>query len=258
MPMPPTKWGSKRANAARRRRIGRRVELLWRRHRVTEVIRAENVTRVLEGEVPVTLVRDVNLQIEHGEFVVIMGPSGSGKSSLLYLLGLLDVPTSGRIEIDGQDTSGLDDDGLTAFRLAKLGYVFQFHFLLAEFSALDNVLLPIRKLAKLGDAEANARALDLLERLGMADQQRKRPSQLSGGQRQRVAIARALANDPLVILADEPTGNLDSVSSANVRSILHDLTHELGKTVVAVTHDASFASVADRRIGLVDGRVNAA
>jgi len=225
---------------------------------MTEVIRAENVTRVLEGEVPVTLVRDVNLQIEHGEFVVIMGPSGSGKSSLLYLLGLLDVPTSGRIAIDGQDTSGFDDDGLTAFRLAKLGYVFQFHFLLAEFSALDNVLLPIRKLAKLDDAEAHARALELLERLGMADQQHKRPSQLSGGQRQRVAIARALANDPLVILADEPTGNLDSAASQNVRDILRTLTRDMGKTVVAVTHDSQFASVADRRIGIVDGRIDMA
>ncbi len=225
---------------------------------MSEVIRAQDVTRTLSGEVPVTLVRDVNLQIERGEFVVIMGPSGSGKSSLLYLLGLLDVPSAGRIAIDGEDTSAFDDDRLTALRLAKLGYVFQFHFLLAEFSALDNVLLPMRKLGRLTDAQAKTRAQHLLERLGMADQQHKRPSQLSGGQRQRVAIARALANDPLVILADEPTGNLDSVSSTNVRDILHDLTHETGKTVVAVTHDSNFASVADRRIGIVDGRIDMA
>ncbi len=225
---------------------------------MSDVIRAEGVTRVLEGEVSVTLVRDVNLQIEHGEFVVIMGPSGSGKSSLLYLLGLLDVPTQGRIAIDGEDTSVLDDDQLTALRLAKLGYVFQFHFLLAEFSALDNVLLPMRKLGRLAEGAAKVRAQELLERLGMADQQHKRPSQLSGGQRQRVAIARALANDPLVILADEPTGNLDSASSANVRDILRTLTRDMGKTVVAVTHDSSFASVADRRIGIVDGRIDMA
>jgi lipoprotein-releasing system ATP-binding protein len=225
---------------------------------VTEVIRVEGVTRRLEGEVPVTLVQDVSLQIQHGEFVVIMGPSGSGKSSLLYLLGLLDVPTRGRIVIDGQDTSNFDDDHLTDFRLAKLGYVFQFHFLLAEFSALANVMLPIRKLGRLSDEAARARALELLERLGMADQQAKRPSQLSGGQRQRVAIARALANDPLVILADEPTGNLDSASSANVRDILRQLTREMNKTVVAVTHDAGFASAADRRIGIVDGRIDLA
>jgi lipoprotein-releasing system ATP-binding protein len=225
---------------------------------VTQVICAEGVTRTLEAEVPVTLVQDVNLQIQRGEFVAIMGPSGSGKSSLLYLLGLLDVPTRGRIVIDGEDTSTFDDDRLTDFRLAKLGYVFQFHFLLAEFSALGNVMLPIRKLGRLDDDAARARALELLERLGLDGQQDKRPSQLSGGQRQCVAIARALANDPLVILADEPTGNLDSASSTNVRDILRQLTTEMKKTVVAVTHDASFASAADRRIGIVDGRIDLA
>ena len=220
------------------------------------VIRVEHVTRTLAGEVPVTLVEDVNLEIGRGEFVCVMGPSGSGKSSLLYLLGLLDVPTSGRIWIDGEDTSGFDDDRLTDFRLARLGYVFQFHFLLAEFSSLDNVALPMRKLRRLDEDAARARARHLLDRLGVGDQAAKRPSQLSGGQRQRVAIARALANDPLVILADEPTGNLDSVSATNVRDILHDLTRELGKAVVAVTHDANFASVADRRVGIVDGRID--
>jgi lipoprotein-releasing system ATP-binding protein len=225
---------------------------------VSALINVEGVTRTLAGEVPVTLVQDVSLQIERGEFVAIMGPSGSGKSSLLYLLGLLDVPTRGRIVIDGEDTSDFDDDRLTDFRLARLGYVFQFHFLLAEFSALGNVMLPMRKLGRLDDDAARQRALELLERLGMADQQAKRPSQLSGGQRQRVAIARALANDPLVILADEPTGNLDSASGANVRDILRGLTRDMNKTVVAVTHDAGFASAADRRIGIVDGRIDMA
>jgi lipoprotein-releasing system ATP-binding protein len=222
------------------------------------VIRVEHVTRTLAGEVPVTLVHDVNLQIERGEFVCVMGPSGSGKSSLLYLLGLLDTPTSGRIWIDGEDTTGFDDDRLTDFRLARLGYVFQFHFLLAEFSVVDNVSLPIRKLGRLADEAARRRAEHLLDQLGLKGQHDKRPSQLSGGQRQRVAIARALANDPLVILADEPTGNLDSVSSANVRDILRGLTRELNKTVVAVTHDAQFAALADRRIGIVDGRIDLA
>ena len=140
--------------------------------------------------------------------------------------------------------------------MANLGYVFQFHFLLAEFSALDNVALPMRKLARLPDEAARERAAQLLDRLGLEGQHGKRPSQLSGGQRQRVAIARALANDPLVILADEPTGNLDSAASANVRSILRALTRDFGKTVVAVTHDGSFAAAADRRIGLVDGRID--
>lgn len=221
-------------------------------------IRVEHVTRTLQGEVPVTLVSDVSLQIERGEFVCVMGPSGSGKSSLLYLLGLLDVPTRGRVWIDGEDTSSFDDDRLTDFRLLRLGYVFQFHFLLAEFSTLDNVSLPMRKLGRVSDEAARARAAELLDRFGLAGQHHKRPSQLSGGQRQRVAIARALANDPLVILADEPTGNLDSVASTNVRDILRNLTHEFDKTVVAVTHDANFASVADRRIGIVDGRIDMA
>ncbi|HSV57983.1 MAG TPA: ABC transporter ATP-binding protein [Variovorax sp.] len=226
---------------------------------MSEVIRLEQVTRTLEGEVPVTLVRDINLSIERGEFVCVMGPSGSGKSSLLYLLGLLDVPSHGRIWIDGQDTSTFDEDQLTNFRLARLGYVFQFHFLLPEFSALDNVLLPIRKLGRLSEDLAKARGAQLLDQLGLEGHHHKRPSQLSGGQQQRVAIARALANDPLVILADEPTGNLDSAASNNVRDILRELTHSNGvghKTIVAVTHDADFASAADRRIGIVDGRID--
>lgn len=220
------------------------------------VIQVDHVTRTLEGEIPVTLVDDVSLQIERGEFVCVMGPSGSGKSSLLYLLGLLDVPTRGRVWVDGQDTSGFDDDRLADFRLSRLGYVFQFHFLLPEFSALDNVSLPIRKFGRLAADAVDARAAELLDRFGLQGHHHKRPSQLSGGQRQRVAIARALANDPLVILADEPTGNLDSAASANVRDMLRDLTRESDKSVVAVTHDGSFAAASDRRIGIVDGRID--
>jgi lipoprotein-releasing system ATP-binding protein len=225
---------------------------------MSAVLRAENVVRRLEGEVPVTLVDGVSLEIERGQFIAIMGPSGSGKSSLLYLLGLLDVPTQGRVWLDGEDTSAYDEDDLADRRLRKLGFVFQFHFLLAEFTVLQNVTLPMRRLGKLADAAANARGMQVLEQLGVADQAGKRPHQLSGGQRQRVAIARALANDPLVILADEPTGNLDSAASTNVQQILRNLAHESGKTVVAVTHDGSFASAADQRIGLVDGKINTA
>jgi lipoprotein-releasing system ATP-binding protein len=224
---------------------------------MSTVLRAENVVRRLEGEVPVTLVDGVSLEIERGQFIAIMGPSGSGKSSLLYLLGLLDVPTEGRVWLDGEVTSAYGEDELANRRLRKLGFVFQFHFLLAEFSVLDNVTLPMRRLGELDETAANARAMELLGRLGVAEQSAKRPHQLSGGQRQRVALARALANDPLIILADEPTGNLDSVSSANVQQILRNLAHESGKTVVAVTHDGNFASAADQRIGLVDGKINA-
>jgi lipoprotein-releasing system ATP-binding protein len=224
---------------------------------VSVVLRAESVVRRLAGEVPVTLVDGVSLEIERGQFVCIMGPSGSGKSSLLYLLGLLDVPDEGSVFLDGEDTSRYGEDELADRRLSKLGFVFQFHFLLAEFTVLENVLLPMRRLGRLGQGAATARAAELLDLLGLADQRAKRPHQLSGGQRQRVAIARALANDPLVILADEPTGNLDSVSSATVRQILRDLAHEKGQTVVAVTHDANFAAVADRRVGIVDGKVSA-
>ena len=172
------------------------------------------------------------------------------------MLGLLDTPDEGRVLLDGEDTSRYNEDQLSDQRLAKLGFVFQFHFLLAEFRVVDNVTLPMRKLGALHHEAARERALQLLDHLGVKQQADKFPSQLSGGQRQRVAIARALANDPLVILADEPTGNLDSASSQNVRAMLQSLTRDMGKTVVAVTHDGGFASGADRRIGIVDGQIN--
>ena len=219
------------------------------------VLLAERVTRRLEGEIPVTLVEDADVAIERGEFVVIRGPSGSGKSSLLYLLGLLDRPTSGRLLLDGEDTSGFDEDRLASTRLAKLGFVFQFHFLLNEFSAADNVLMPMRRLARLERDAQRARALQLLRDLGLAGHEHKLPSQLSGGQRQRVAIARALANDPLVILADEPTGALDTKSADNVRAILRELATVQGRSIIAVTHDMHFAEAADRQIEIVDGRI---
>jgi len=222
---------------------------------VNVILQAENVGRQLPGDVPVTLIDGVNLEIALGEFVCIMGPSGSGKSSLLYLLGLLDVPDSGRIRLAGEDTSGYGEDQLAQCRLERLGYVFQFHFLLAEFSIRENVMLPMRRLGRLDPQACHARADQLLDRLGVLDQANKKPHQLSGGQRQRVAVARALANDPLVLLADEPTGNLDSASGANVRQILRELTREMGKSVIAVTHDPSFAAAADRRVEIVDGRL---
>lgn len=222
---------------------------------MSAIIVAERLTRTLSGEIPVTLVRNVSLRIERGEFVVIKGPSGSGKSSLLYLLGLLDQPTSGRLTVDGEQTMDYDENRLAAMRLAKLGFVFQFHFLLGEFSALENVRLPMRRLGRLAADAQRSRARQLLVDLGLAGHELKRPSQLSGGQRQRVAIARALANDPSIILTDEPTGALDSKSSANVKDILKELVRSHDRTVITVTHDDHFAAGADRQIELIDGEI---
>jgi lipoprotein-releasing system ATP-binding protein len=222
---------------------------------MTPAVEAKRVTRVLGGAVPVTLVREIDVAIMPGEFVAITGPSGSGKSSLLYLLGLLDQPSEGRILVHGQDTSGLEGDELAALRLARIGFVFQFHFLLPEFSALDNVLVPIRKLGRWEDAEARERAARLLTDVGLADHLKKRPDQMSGGQRQRVAIARSMANDPDIILADEPTGSLDQKNGQLVFEIFARLAREYGKSVITVTHDPHLAAQTHRQIHLVDGRI---
>ena len=221
---------------------------------MNSVLKAEHLARRLAGAVPVTLVDDISLEVQRGEFICIMGPSGSGKSSLLYLLGLLDKPDAGQLWLDGDNASHCDDKQLAALRLAKLGFVFQFHFLLAEFTVLQNVLLPMQRLGRRDGDAARGHGMGLLDRLGIAEHAHKYPSQLSGGQRQRAALARALANDPLLILADEPTGNLDSAATLNVRQLLRELA-DGGQTVVAVTHDAGFASAADRCIGIVDGRI---
>jgi lipoprotein-releasing system ATP-binding protein len=219
------------------------------------VVEAERLTRRLPGEITVTLVNDASLAVHRGEFVAITGASGSGKSSLLYLLGLLDRPTSGHIRLRGRETATLDEDALAELRLEQLGFVFQFHFLLPEFSALENVMLPMRRLGRLGQTEIEARARALLASLDLAGEGSKLPKQLSGGQSQRVAIARALANDPLLILADEPTGNLDSNASANVQNILAELAHRHGRAVIVVTHDRDFAAAADRVIEMSDARI---
>ena len=216
---------------------------------------AKNLTRTLEGEIKVTLVKDVSVQIEEGQFTSITGPSGSGKSSLLYLLGLLDKPTTGSIFVEGVETTKLDENDLAAFRLEKLGFIFQFHFLLPEFSALENVILPMQKLGRRNPREQKERAMELLKSVGLKEQAHKLPKQMSGGQNQRAAIARALANDPALVMADEPTGNLDTHSAATVQQILRDIAHTSGRAVVAVTHDESFAKLADKRIHIVDGRI---
>jgi lipoprotein-releasing system ATP-binding protein len=221
----------------------------------TALIEAREVTKVLKGIVPVTLVQNINLTIMAREFVAITGPSGSGKSSLLYLLGLLDLPTSGDVVIDGRSTTTMTEDERAEVRLSRIGFVFQFHFLLPEFSITENVALPMRARGLLSSRAITARAEELLASLGLGDHRHKMPDQLSGGQRQRVAVARALANDPPVILADEPTGSLDTQATSQVFGILRDLVAVHKKTVVAVTHDLDLASQMHRRIHVVDGRL---
>ncbi len=219
------------------------------------LLKAEKVTRILSGDVPVMLVREADVEIKAGEFTVVTGPSGSGKSSLLYLLGLLDHPTEGRIEIDGRSVTDYTADQLAKIRLEKIGFVFQFHFLLPEFSALENVMLPMRRLGKLSEQDMLERGAKLLTDLGLKDHMHKIPRKMSGGQCQRVAIARAMANDPLLILADEPTGNLDTAASKAVHEIFRGIAHTQKRAVIAVTHDMDFASMADRRIHIVDGKI---
>jgi len=197
----------------------------------------------------------VSLSIQPATFVAIVGPSGCGKSSLLYLLGLLDRPTSGRVLFNGQDMNSLRGDARARIRLASFGFVFQFHFLLPEFTALENVMLPMRRLGKLPLAEIHAKAQALLEGMGLGEKGAKTPDRLSGGERQRVAIARAIANDPALVLGDEPTGNLDSQNSARVVEMFRNLAHDQGRAVVCVTHDPDVAAAADVQISMLDGRI---
>ena len=219
------------------------------------LIEARGLTRILPGPVPVTLVEDVDLSVQPGEFIAITGPSGSGKSSLLYLLGLLDVPTRGELRLDGEAMAQRSANELAQLRLEKLGFVFQFHFLLPEFTVVDNLMLPMQKRGGLRREQMRARVDALLDELGLAPERAKFPDQLSGGQRQRVAIARALVNQPRVILADEPTGNLDSRNAGLVFDIFARLAAGQGQTVIAVTHDKVLAGRAGRRVHLVDGRI---
>src|SRR3979490_79872 len=235
------------ARASRRNHQGRVV---------TEIaLQTVKLVRRVQGIVSHTLVDGIDLSVAKGEFLAITGPSGSGKSSLLYLLGLLDAPPNGAVIICGQATSKLAETERADVRLTKCGFVFQFHFLLPEFTALENVLLPMRAYGRMSTKEMNEKAMSLLASLGLGEQTGKRPNQLSGGQRQRVALARALANRPEIIVADEPTGNLDTASTEQVFGILRDIA-DSGQTVVVVTPDAALAARADRRTHIVDAKIH--
>ena len=230
------------------------------------LLQAENVHRHLgSGDTAAHVLRGVDLSIRRGEYVSIVGQSGSGKSTLLYLLGGLDRPSrttpDGRpiappptVRIDGQDTLTLDDNELALLRNARCGFVFQFHYLLKEFTAQENVVLPMLKQRALPRPAAMARAADLLSRLGLGSKLTRRANKLSGGEQQRVAIARAMANAPDVLLADEPTGNLDRANGDTVAAVFEQL-HADGQTIVMVTHDTQLARKARRLVTMEDGRV---
>jgi putative ABC transport system ATP-binding protein len=217
------------------------------------IIQLEDVWKTYDTGVKVDALRGINLSIFSGEFLSIIGPSGSGKSTLLHLIGLLDTPTKGKVFVNGQEVSRLSDEELARLRNRYFGFVFQTFNLIPSLTALENVEVPMA-LAGIPKEERIKRAKELLEKLGLGNRLNHKPSQLSGGQKQRVAIARALANNPEVILADEPTGNLDSKSGEQVMEIFNQL-HQEGKTLVIVTHDRQIASHAERKIYLKDGRI---
>lgn len=218
------------------------------------MIQLDQVTKRFEGRTQVTALNAVSLTIARGEMVSIVGPSGSGKSTLLNLVGALDRPTSGDVRVDGQPLSGLSDDALTRLRRDKIGFIFQFFNLLPTLTSLENVALPLH-LRGWNRARVTERANELLSLVGLADRLSHRPEELSGGQRQRVAIARALSIYPPILLADEPTGNLDSRTGADILALLHDLNERLSATVVIVTHDDGVARSCQRTITLRDGDV---
>lgn len=219
------------------------------------IIKLSGINKVYRtNEIETLALENVNLTVDKGEFVSIMGPSGCGKSTLLNVIGLLDEPTSGTIEIDGEVLGRMKDARLAAFRNAKLGFVFQSFHLINSLNVLDNVELPLLYRSGIKSAERTRLAKDVLERVGLSHRMKHRPSQLSGGQCQRVAIARAIVGNPEIILADEPTGNLDSKMGAEVMQLLHDLNKTDGRTIVMVTHNEEQARMTYRIIRFFDGR----
>jgi lipoprotein-releasing system ATP-binding protein len=221
------------------------------------ILRLEGIRKELElsRDVRQTIIPNLSLEIFKGEFVAITGPSGSGKSTLLYIMGGLDKPTFGQVWLDGQNITETGESEMTEIRNEKIGFIYQFHFLLPEFNAVDNVSLPMLIRRRYSRKEIRERAMKLLDVVGLENKYTNKPNQLSGGQQQRVAIARALANEPKVLLGDEPTGNLDTKSADNVYQLFDRLNRDLSQTVIVVTHDEDFANRAKRRIHLVDGMI---
>ena len=208
-----------------------------------------------EDEARVHVLRGVSLAVRAGEIHAVVGPSGCGKSSLLYILGLLDRPDAGSMSIEGDEIASMSDDSLSARRNESLGFIFQFHFLLQDFTALENVMIPMRRLGLWSDDEMKARAHALLDSVGLGNKAARSSRALSGGEQQRVAIARALANDPAVILADEPTGNLDTENSERIFALLKDLVHGQRKALLLVTHNPAIADACDRIHTMRDGAI---
>ncbi|MBV8389270.1 MAG: ABC transporter ATP-binding protein [Mucilaginibacter sp.] len=218
-------------------------------------LKVENVNKYFHEPEEFHVLSDISFSVNKGEFVPVIGKSGCGKSTLLYLLSTLDTDYKGKIFINDQLLTGESQNNLARFRNENIGFVFQFHFLLPEFTVLENVMLPALKLGKLSRKEIEEQAIDKLRQLQMDAFAHKLSSRLSGGQQQRVAIARALINDPTIIMADEPTGNLDSINTGIVFDIFKNLAHEKGITILTVTHDLDFAKSADRVIEMADGRI---
>lgn len=219
------------------------------------MIKLQNVEKVYHtSEIETVALENVNINVDRGEFVSVMGPSGCGKSTLLNIIGLLDTPTKGSVEIDGTPTAGMKDSPLAAFRNSRIGFVFQSFHLIPTLNVSDNVELPLLYRSGVSSAERNRLVRDVLDRVGLSHRTRHMPGQLSGGQCQRVAIARAIVGNPDIILADEPTGNLDSKMGAEVMELLHKLNKEDGRTLVMVTHNEEQARETDRIIRFFDGR----
>jgi lipoprotein-releasing system ATP-binding protein len=218
-------------------------------------ISIQNINKYFYDPVEFQVLKDISFDVKKGEFVSIVGKSGSGKSTLLYLLSTMDTKYKGNIAINGTQVTGLSQNELAKFRNEQIGFVFQFYFLLPEFTVLDNVMLPALKLNKKAKDEIEAEAIESLHLLGLKGNEYKKASKISGGQQQRVAIARALINSPSIIMGDEPTGNLDSKNTQIVFDVFKELAKERGQTIIAVTHDDEFAANCDRIIELSDGKL---